>query len=140
MVDWMNYGLASSASPMSESKLKSSIAEGDKALAVRTLCSSILAHPSAVAWVAVPYLPVAGAFIAFLHWNGGIVLGPSTYCPAQIASDYMLTTGDKSMHIAVLHLPQMCYFAAFSAAMASPILLPEPYLFRSTIRAAFGTQ
>lgn len=51
------------------------------------------------------YIAVAFAFILFAVWNGGIVLG------------------DKSNHIAVLHLPQLFYFVAFAACLLAPAFL-----------------
>ncbi|KAL0578479.1 glucosyltransferase [Marasmius crinis-equi] len=53
----------------------------------------------------VPYTLVMASFVAFVVWNGGIVLG------------------DKSNHIPVLHVPQIYYFAAFSAAFGWPALI-----------------
>ncbi|KAL7627270.1 glucosyltransferase [Parahypoxylon ruwenzoriense] len=56
-----------------------------------------------------PHLVVLGTFIAFVAWNGGVVLG------------------DKSNHVATLHLAQMLYiwplFAFFSAPLFVPWLL-----------------
>ncbi|KAJ7770900.1 glucosyltransferase [Mycena maculata] len=53
----------------------------------------------------VPYALVLGLFAAFVVWNGGIVLG------------------DKSNHIPSLHIPQLYYFIAFSAAFGWPVLI-----------------
>ncbi|KAJ2592453.1 glucosyltransferase [Coemansia sp. RSA 1797] len=58
-------------------------------------------------WVAVPYAFVVMAFGVFVRVNGGIVLG------------------DKSNHQAGVHVPQMFYFYAFTAAMAAPTVLAE---------------
>ncbi|KAJ2172924.1 glucosyltransferase [Coemansia sp. RSA 2522] len=58
-------------------------------------------------WVAVPYAFVVMAFGVFVRVNGGIVLG------------------DKSNHQAGVHVPQMFYFCAFTAAMAAPTVLTE---------------
>jgi len=52
-----------------------------------------------------PYLIVVGLFTLFVVWNGGIVLG------------------DKSNHIASLHVPQVYYFIAFSTIMGWPALV-----------------
>ncbi|KAJ3092045.1 glucosyltransferase [Quaeritorhiza haematococci] len=46
------------------------------------------------------YILVAVAFVAFVWWNGGIVIG------------------DKSNHVATTHIPQMYYFAGFTAFFA----------------------
>ncbi|KAJ7293771.1 glucosyltransferase [Mycena rebaudengoi] len=53
----------------------------------------------------VPYALVLCLFGAFVVWNGGIVLG------------------DKSNHIPSLHIPQVYYFVAFSAAFGWPVLI-----------------
>ncbi|KAJ7693638.1 glucosyltransferase [Mycena rosella] len=53
----------------------------------------------------VPYALVVALFGAFVVWNGGIVLG------------------DKSNHIPSLHIPQLYYFVAFSAAFGWPVLI-----------------
>ncbi|KAI0080044.1 glucosyltransferase [Panus rudis PR-1116 ss-1] len=52
-----------------------------------------------------PYAAVLCAFAAFVIWNGGIVLG------------------DKSNHIPTFHVPQLYYFAGFSAIFAWPALI-----------------
>ncbi|KAF9269957.1 glucosyltransferase [Marasmius fiardii PR-910] len=53
----------------------------------------------------VPYALVLASFVAFVVWNGGIVLG------------------DKSNHIPALHIPQLYYFVAFSAVFGWPALI-----------------
>ncbi|KAL2760138.1 glycosyltransferase family 59 protein, partial [Sodiomyces alcalophilus JCM 7366] len=59
-----------------------------------------------------PHITVMGLFTAFVAWNGGVVLG------------------DKSNHIATIHLAQMLYiwplFAFFSAPLFTPTLLRQP--------------
>ena len=54
-----------------------------------------------------PYIPVAMAFIGFVAWNGGIVLG------------------HQEMHIASRHYAQVPYFLAFSTLMGWPVLCDE---------------
>lgn len=63
------------------------------------------AQPKRAALTLAPYVPVGGAFVTFLFWNGGIVLG------------------DKTMHVPVLHIPQLYYFLAFTGAMLFPYIL-----------------
>ncbi|BFZ62026.1 glucosyltransferase [Saitoella coloradoensis] len=70
----------------------------------------------AVAW----YVPVLAAFVVFLAWNGGIVLG------------------DKSNHIAGLHVPQLFYLAVFTAFFSFPIVL-TPSLLPQFLRSRLGT-
>jgi len=69
--------------------------------------SGAMADPQRVLHIAAPYIPVAACFLAFLHWNGSIVLG------------------DKTMHIAVLHIPQIYYFVGFTSAMLLPYLVRD---------------
>ncbi|KAL7410973.1 DIE2/ALG10 family-domain-containing protein [Mrakia frigida] len=65
-----------------------------------------LAHPRAVLVPKVlPYIPTFVAFVLFIRWNGGIVLG------------------HKEMHVATIHLPQTLYFFAFATVLGWPVLL-----------------
>ena len=50
----------------------------------------------------------------------------------------MPNSGDKSMHIAVLHLPQLYYFSVFSAAFVFPFLLDGQVISR-TVRSLIGS-
>ncbi|RIA92946.1 Glycosyltransferase Family 59 protein [Glomus cerebriforme] len=59
-----------------------------------------------------PYFLILSSFIIFLKWNGGIVLG------------------DKSNHIAVLHIPQIFYFISFTAIFSAPIILKNEHVER----------
>uniref|UniRef100_A0A7N0UFT4 Dol-P-Glc:Glc(2)Man(9)GlcNAc(2)-PP-Dol alpha-1,2-glucosyltransferase n=3 Tax=Kalanchoe fedtschenkoi TaxID=63787 RepID=A0A7N0UFT4_KALFE len=52
-----------------------------------------------------PFLLVLLAFLAFIRWNGSIVLGA------------------KEAHTASLHFPQMLYFSLVSAFQVAPLLL-----------------
>uniref|UniRef100_A0A182RI00 Dol-P-Glc:Glc(2)Man(9)GlcNAc(2)-PP-Dol alpha-1,2-glucosyltransferase n=1 Tax=Anopheles funestus TaxID=62324 RepID=A0A182RI00_ANOFN len=52
------------------------------------------------------YALVLGGFIAFLIWNGSIVIG------------------DKSAHEAAVHLPQLFYFVLFFATFSASLVLP----------------
>lgn len=53
-----------------------------------------------------PYIVLVTSFLAFVVWNGGVVLG------------------DKSNHIASLHLPQMLYIWPFFTFFSWPLLYP----------------
>ncbi|KAJ2678541.1 glucosyltransferase [Coemansia spiralis] len=68
-----------------------------------------VAHPdrelAQTALLLTPYTIVCMLFVVFVHVNQGIVLG------------------DKSHHQAVLHLPQLLYFYAYSTGMLAPIVL-----------------
>ena len=70
-----------------------------------------------------PYLTLIGLFASFILWNGSVVLG------------------DKSNHIATLHLPQMLYiwpyFTFFSWPLIYPYLAAVPFaLFSRTPNVA----
>ncbi|KAG0254461.1 glucosyltransferase [Mortierella polycephala] len=50
--------------------------------------------------MATPYLTLLAGFGAFVRWNGGIVLG------------------DRSNHVATVHVVQLFYFVAFASGMS----------------------
>ncbi|KAI0848035.1 glycosyltransferase family 59 protein [Daldinia vernicosa] len=54
-----------------------------------------------------PHLIVLGAFVGFVVWNGGVVLG------------------DKSNHVATLHLAQMLYIWPLFAFFSAPLFIPS---------------
>ncbi|KAK8202896.1 putative glucosyltransferase [Phyllosticta capitalensis] len=66
-----------------------------------------LRYPIMVVSAAAPYAILVGLFGAFVVWNGGVVLG------------------DKSNHIATLHLPQMLYIWPYILFFSFPILAPS---------------
>ncbi|KAK4140247.1 glycosyltransferase [Dichotomopilus funicola] len=74
-----------------------------------TLAFAAIANPLRVVRQIWPHITVLGLFAGFVAWNGGVVLG------------------DKSNHIATIHLAQMLYiwplFAFFSAPLAIPSIL-----------------
>lgn len=88
--------------------------------AVVSLLAQVVSEPFRVLSIALPYIPVAACFVAFLIWNGGIVLG------------------DKSMHVAVLHVPQIYYFLGFTSAMLVPYLFKRKVVV-GTLSTLFGT-
>ncbi|KAH6895659.1 DIE2/ALG10 family-domain-containing protein [Thelonectria olida] len=53
-----------------------------------------------------PYITVLGLFGTFVLWNGGVVLG------------------DKSNHVATIHLTQMLYIWGFFGFFSIPLLVP----------------
>ena len=77
------------------------------------MISAAAAYPQKTIVTLGPYVPVAATFLAFLLWNGGIVLG------------------DKTMHVPVLHIPQLYYFSAFTAVMMLPYLLTQQVLVKT---------
>ncbi|KAI1638636.1 glycosyltransferase family 59 protein [Biscogniauxia mediterranea] len=54
-----------------------------------------------------PHGVVLAAFVAFVAWNGGVVLG------------------DKSNHVATLHLAQMLYIWPLFAFFSAPLFIPK---------------
>ncbi|OTA95298.1 glycosyltransferase family 59 protein [Hypoxylon sp. CO27-5] len=54
-----------------------------------------------------PHLVVLGAFVGFVAWNGGVVLG------------------DKSNHVATLHLAQMLYIWPLFSFFSAPLFIPQ---------------
>jgi len=70
----------------------------------------------------VPYLMVVGLFVLFVVWNGGIVLGKLLW-DSSCLHKLTVYVGDKSNHIASIHVPQVYYFIAFSTIMGWPALV-----------------
>ncbi|KAI5862021.1 glycosyltransferase family 59 protein [Durotheca rogersii] len=73
-----------------------------------------------------PHLVVLSAFLAFVVWNGGVVLG------------------DKSNHIATLHLAQMLYIWPLFAFFSAPLFIPQLWklgvlVFQSTTTGQKGS-
>ncbi|KAI0547625.1 DIE2/ALG10 family-domain-containing protein [Xylaria curta] len=54
-----------------------------------------------------PHGVVLASFVAFVAWNGGVVLG------------------DKSNHVATIHLAQMLYIWPFFAFFSAPLFIPR---------------
>ena len=92
-------------------------------------------------WSLSSYVLVLFAFVEFVVWNGGVVLGKYFLFPNMciLSLQSPLThvhAGDKENHIASLHLAQMLYiwpyFFFFSFPLLAPYLLnailPQTYL------------
>ncbi|BGP27854.1 alpha-1,2-glucosyltransferase, glycosyltransferase family 59 protein [Rhodotorula toruloides] len=69
------------------------------------------------------YLPVFLAFLAFIRWNGGIVLGESVLVASKTSSLTPLPAGDKQNHIATVHVAQLYYLVAFAGVLFAPLVL-----------------
>lgn len=69
-----------------------------------------------------PHVTALAAFAGFVAWNGGVVLG------------------DKSNHVATIHLPQMLYVWAFFGFFSLPLFAPYAILAIDTIRSVFISQ
>ncbi|KAM0787311.1 hypothetical protein ACM66B_007085 [Microbotryomycetes sp. NB124-2] len=65
-----------------------------------------------------PIFVLAGVFIA---WNGSIVLG------------------DKTNHVATIHVVQLWYFVAFTVAMMAPRILLRPTALRRSVASLLST-
>lgn len=75
-----------------------------------------------------PYITTLISFIGFVAWNGGVVLGTNTHVPHMLSVATNTTLGDKSNHVATIHLAQMLYiwplFSFFSLPLLTPYALP----------------
>jgi alpha-1,2-glucosyltransferase len=72
-----------------------------------SLAVAVLSNPIRVLRQLWPHLTMMALFVGFVVWNGGVVLG------------------DKSNHIATLHLAQMLYIWPMFAFFSAPLLLPQ---------------
>ncbi|KAM0220150.1 hypothetical protein ACHAQI_000608 [Fusarium lateritium] len=78
----------------------------DMIFCVLSLGIAALCNPIRVIRQIWPYITVIVSFGIFVAWNGGVVLG------------------DKSNHVATIHLPQMLYIWPFFAFFSLPLLIP----------------
>ncbi|KAF2085981.1 glycosyltransferase family 59 protein [Saccharata proteae CBS 121410] len=85
---------------------RASIEEPDYVKTILSLGVAALRNPITVILAVWPYVSLLGLFGAFVLWNGGVVLG------------------DKSNHVATLHLPQMLYIWPYILFFSFPILIP----------------
>ncbi|KAF5012902.1 hypothetical protein FDECE_1076 [Fusarium decemcellulare] len=81
----------------------------DMAFCVLSLGIAALCNPIRVIRQIWPYIAILAAFGSFVVWNGGVVLG------------------DKSNHVATIHLPQMLYIWPFFAFFSLPLLIPYAF-------------
>ncbi|KAK4197300.1 family 59 putative glycosyltransferase [Triangularia verruculosa] len=72
-----------------------------------TIAVTALCNPAKVIRQIWPHITILGLFLGFVAWNGGVVLG------------------DKSNHIATIHLAQMLYLWPFFAFFSLPLFLPS---------------
>ncbi|KAL7942599.1 glycosyltransferase family 59 protein [Trichoderma barbatum] len=87
-----------------------------------SLIVAALCNPIRVARQIWPYIAILGAFAGFVAWNGGVVLG------------------DKSNHVATIHLPQMLYIWAFFGFFSLPLFAPYVVLAVDALRSVFIPQ
>ncbi|KAL7792037.1 glycosyltransferase family 59 protein [Trichoderma ceciliae] len=84
-----------------------------------SLMVAALCNPVRVARQIWPYVAILGAFAGFVAWNGGVVLG------------------DKSNHVATVHLPQMLYIWAFFGFFSLPQFVPYAVSAIDVLRSVF---
>ncbi|KAK2599963.1 glucosyltransferase [Conoideocrella luteorostrata] len=87
----------------------------DMLFTIVSLGVAALCNPVRVVRQIWPYLSVLAAFVCFVVWNGGVVLG------------------DKSNHIATIHLAQLLYIWPFFAFFSLPLLTPYAISFLSMV-------
>ncbi|KAL9950008.1 hypothetical protein ACHAQF_000259 [Verticillium nonalfalfae] len=68
---------------------------------------AVVCNPMQVLQWVWPHVSIMACFLSFIAWNGGVVLG------------------DKSNHVATIHLPQMLYIWPFFAFFSAPLFLPS---------------
>ncbi|KAJ4294918.1 glucosyltransferase [Collariella sp. IMI 366227] len=74
---------------------------------VLTLAAATICNPLKVLRQVWPHITVLALFASFVAWNGGVVLG------------------DKSNHVATIHLSQMLYIWPLFAFFSAPLFLPS---------------
>lgn len=79
----------------------------DFILTALSLALAIISKPLLILPRLWPYIALLLTFASFVLWNGGVVLG------------------DKSNHVATIHLPQMLYIWPFIAFFSAPLILPS---------------
>ncbi|KAL2016327.1 hypothetical protein VTK56DRAFT_3868 [Thermocarpiscus australiensis] len=79
----------------------------DWLLCILTLATAAALNPARVLRQIWPYITVLTLFAGFVFWNGGVVLG------------------DKSNHVATIHLAQMLYIWPFFAFFSGPLFIPS---------------
>lgn len=81
-----------------------------------------LRKPFLVAKVISPFMVLLSLFSAFVAWNGGVVLG--TRCSSNPLAQELTSAGDKSNHVATLHLPQLLYIWPYICFFSFPLVFP----------------
>lgn len=79
----------------------------DFALCALSIAIAIMFHPLLILRKLWPYLSILASFGYFVYWNGGVVLG------------------DKTNHVATIHLPQLLYLWPFISFFSFPLLIPS---------------
>jgi len=92
----------------------------DAVFTVISIAVAVVCNPMPVIKRVWPHLTVLGLFGGFVAWNGGVVLG------------------DKSNHVATIHLAQMLYIWPIFAFFQAPLLLPSLWRLLAQPRDALG--
>ncbi|KAF8420701.1 alpha-1,2 glucosyltransferas-like protein alg10 [Tirmania nivea] len=74
-------------------------------VSITSLLFSVLRFPLQAFLAIIPFMTVITGFVAFVTWNGGIVLG------------------DKTAHVATFHAPQLFYFSLFTMFTSWPLVI-----------------
>lgn len=92
---------------------------------MKTIVSIVIVALGNLSKIVQPLAPcifMLAAFGGFVFWNGGVVLGKKVGPGHQ---DYPNNCpGDKSNHVATIHLPQMLYIWPYLVFFSIPVLLP----------------
>ncbi|KAH7150424.1 DIE2/ALG10 family-domain-containing protein [Dactylonectria estremocensis] len=96
----------------------------DMLFCVLSLGIAALCNPVRVVRQIWPYIAVIASFGSFVVWNGGVVLGEFASVAQYSQRVANHRGGDKSNHVATIHLPQMLYIWAFFGFFSLPLLVP----------------
>jgi alpha-1,2-glucosyltransferase len=97
----------------------------DWLLCVLTVGVTALYNPMRVLRQIWPHITVMALFAGFVAWNGGVVLGQlcPDFEPLRLLANTL--SGDKSNHIATLHMAQMLYIWPLFAFFSAPLFIPS---------------
>ncbi|RDL33740.1 uncharacterized protein BP5553_08108 [Venustampulla echinocandica] len=79
----------------------------DFILCALSIAVAILCHPILILSRLLPYIALLISFMLFVLWNGSVVLG------------------DKSNHVATIHITQLLYLFPFLAFFTAPLIIPS---------------
>jgi alpha-1,2-glucosyltransferase len=78
-------------------------------------------HPLLLVTRLWPYIALLVSFAGFVVWNGGVVLGTTSL---SFLTTLLTHSGDKSNHVATIHLPQMLYIWPLITFFSVPLIVP----------------
>lgn len=96
------------------------------------ICLAILHTKKKLLVSFAPFIILLAAFVAFVRWNGSMVLGTShsysvfniSSCEVPLLLSLLLfshTPGAKEAHVVSPHFAQILYFGLFSALLTAPL-------------------